>query len=132
MLMPRKPVLDERQTARQVAVDVRGLPVGDHRAQFLHVLVEEALLFRGQRRGRRVEEAAPVGTAREQFAVPPHGPRLDRLALGLRHRRHDLAEGAEYRIADQAATQRRDEQRQRDQRKQHGQDDLHPCWQDVR
>ena len=45
--MPRKPrsLMNCPDLRRQVAVDVRGLPVVEHRAQLFAVVVEERLLL---------------------------------------------------------------------------------------
>ncbi|MNC33506.1 hypothetical protein D3C75_818990 [compost metagenome] len=54
-------------------------------------------------RSRVGEQSAPVGAAAEQFAVPPYGASVDRLALGLRHRRQGALEPLEHRAGEYLA-----------------------------
>ena len=117
---------------RHVLVDVRGLPVGDHRAQLVDLAVEEALLLVGELRGGQRQELLPVGLAGEELAVPPDRPGLDRLALGLRHRRHHLAEAGEERVADERTAQARDEQGDPEEHRGRRQPEVEPRRQEPR
>ena len=100
-------ILDELpHVRRQVLVDVGRLPVAGHAAQCVDFMVEEALFFVGQCRPRRIEQPPPVRAAGEEFAVPPYRAGFERITLGLRHRRHQLAECRQHAIADQLAPQR--------------------------
>jgi hypothetical protein len=78
---------------RQVAVLVGDLPLVEHAAQGLDLVVDEALFLGRQLRLRHREQLVPVRVAGEQVAVPPHRAGLQRIALGLRHLRHDAAIG---------------------------------------
>ncbi len=95
-------------------------------------MVEKPLLFRGERRITRVEQPAPVRPAGEELAVPPHGAGFDRVALGLRHRRHQLAEGGEHRVAHELAPQRRHVARNREQHEDERQREREPAGNRVR
>ena len=107
-------VLDELpDLGRQVAQLMGDLPLVDHAAQLLHRAVEKRALFRTQRRPRHGQQLAPVRPAAEQIAVPPHGPCVQGLLLGLGHLREDALEPDQQRIADQHAAQLRDQQHAR-------------------
>ena len=117
---------------RQVAVDVGRLPVGHHRAELLDVVVEEPLLVGGKPGVGRFEQPSPVRPAGEELAVPPDGAGLDRLALGLRHRRHHLPEHREHRVAHELAPQRRHVARNRQHDEDEGQREGEPAGNRVR
>ena len=102
---------------RQVAALVRDLPVVEHRAQLLDRPVEKRLLRVGQPRQRQTEQIFPIRIAAEQLRFPPHGSGLERFAFGIGHRRHDIAQPAKQRGADQRAAQRRHHQRENDDEK---------------
>ncbi len=87
---------------RQVGATVGDVPVVDHAAEFFARAVDERLLV-GRQPGRlRRQELVPVGAAREQFAVPPHGAGFERLALRIRHRRQHAAVRLQERPGDEA------------------------------
>ena len=90
------------------------------------------LLFGAEPGLRCREQLVPVGAAGEQVAIPPHGARFDRFALGLRHRRQHPAERAEDAVADQSAPQRRQVERERQQDQARRQDEQRQRRQQVR
>jgi hypothetical protein len=107
-------VLDELPNlGRQIVQLVGDLPVVHHPAQLFDRAVEEGLLLGGQLGLGQGQQFAPIRTAAEQIAVPPHRAGVQRLLLGLRHLRQHLAEPAEQRIADERAPQRRHQQHAR-------------------
>jgi len=65
--------------------------------------VEEGLFFRRQRGLRILQQFCPVGIAGEQVRVPPDVAGLQRLALGIRHRRQYAARPGEDRLGDDVA-----------------------------
>jgi len=91
--------------AGQVVEFVRDLPVVDQAAGFLDLVVHERLLGCGQRRLRIGVQFPPVGLTAEQFAFPPDGAGFQRIALGIRHLRQDLAIRREQRTTDHGASQ---------------------------
>ena len=107
---------------RQIA-EVVGLPVGDHGAELLGLVVEEGLLLRRERGPRRGEQLLPARLAREEIAVPPHGAGVDGVGLGRGHRRHDLAERREQAIAQQRPADRRDAEHQGDAAREDSEND---------
>ena len=114
--MPRKPLslMNCHTWGGRVVQHVAGLPLVRHGAQLFGLDVEEGLLLRRELRLGQCEKLVPVRLAAEQVAFPPHGSRLQRLALGLRHRWQDAAERLQGRLADQRTAQRHDvEQRRR-------------------
>ena len=111
MIMPRKPLslMYCQACGGRSSELVRDLPVVDHRGR------APRSRCRGRPAPRRVsvgcgngEQLRPVRPAGEQVAVPPHGAGVDRVGLGVRHRRQDLAVDREHRVAEQAAPQRRE------------------------
>src|SRR5579863_3008641 len=99
-------LLDEIPSlARQVTPFPIDPPVVKHRAKFVDGAVEECLLFRRQRRGRLAEQFRPVGIAGEEVGIPPDVAGLERLALGIRHRRQDAARPGEDRLGDEIAAE---------------------------
>ena len=93
-------------------------PVADHGAEFFGGAVDERLLFLGQLRLGVGQQFVPVRAATEQLAVPPHGTGINRIALGLGHRRQHFLEPAEQRLGEVLAAQVRQQQR----RGHHGQE----------
>ena len=71
---------------RHVAAAMRDVEIVDHPAQLFAGAVEESLLFGRELRRLGAEQLRPVRLAGEELAVPPHGARLERLALGVGHR----------------------------------------------
>ena len=97
MIMPKKRfcLMKVPDLGRQVAQFPVDLPVVEHGAELLDRAVEEGLLLRRELRLRRRQKLRPVGLAGEQVGVPPHVARLQRLALGVGHRRQRLARPVE-------------------------------------
>ena len=85
---------------RQVAPFPVDCPVVEHGAEFIDRAVEKRLLFRRQRRGCVLEKFRPVRIASEQIGIPPDIAGLERLALGIRHRRQNAARPGEDRLGD--------------------------------
>ena len=106
---PEAFLLDEVEDfGRQVGAAVRDVPVVDHPAELFAGPVDERLFLRRERRRLGRQQLVPVGSAGEQLAVPPDGAGLERLALGVRHRRqHPLVE-LEEAVRDPVAAQRPD------------------------
>ena len=88
---------------RQIAPFPIDLPVVEHRAEFVDRAVEEGRFLCGQRRRRVGEQFRPVGIAGEQIGVPPDVAGLQRLALGVRHRRQHATRPGENRLGDEVA-----------------------------
>src|SRR3954451_14181556 len=88
---------------RQVAPFPIDLPVVEHRAELVDWAVEEGLFLAGQRRRRVGQKFRPVGIPGEKVGVPPDVTRLQRLALGIRHRRQRAAGKTEDRPRDEVA-----------------------------
>ena len=113
-------VLDELPNLRrQVGTLVGDVPVVQHRAQLLHLVIKKSLLFPAQSALRKSAQLVPVGMAAEQLAIPPHRAGIDRLLFGGGDVRQDFAEQFQYRAADDGAaqpgnTEEHDEQEQRD------------------
>ena len=100
-------VLDVFPGFRRHVLQLMGhLPVVDQCASRLDFVVHEELLFSRQLRHRVGEEFVPVRVTAKQLAVPPHGARLKRFALGLGHLRQDLFVGFKNGPTDQRPTQR--------------------------
>ena len=88
---------------RQVAPFPIDLPVVEHGAELVDRAVEEGLLFRRQGRRRIAEQLRPVRIAGEEIGVPPDIAGLQRLALGVRHRRQHAVRPGEDRLGDDIA-----------------------------
>ncbi len=99
-------VLDELpHFGRQVLAGMGDVPVVQHRAQLLDLVVEEGLFLVAQPGLGQGQQFLPVRVAAEQFAVPAHGTGIERFLLGLRDLRQYLAEYLEDEAADQQAAQ---------------------------
>ncbi len=97
------PLLQEvPDLGRQVGATVGDVPVVDHAAEVFARAVDERLLVCRQPGRLRRQELVPVGAAREQFAVPPHGAGFERFALRVRHRRQHAAVRLQERPRDEA------------------------------
>lgn len=103
------------------------VPVADHGAEFFGRAVDEGLLFFGELRLGVVEQFLPVRAAAEQFAIPPHGARLDGLALGVGHRRQDFLEPGEQRTAEHAPAQVRQGEGKRHRQPEQPEDQQQPA-----
>ena len=86
----------------QVGATVGDVPVVDHAAEFFARAVDEGLLVGREPGCLRRQQLVPVGAAREQLAVPPHGAGFERLAFGVRHRRQQPAVRPQERSRDEA------------------------------
>ena len=81
-------VLDELpHLRRQVLIHMGGVPVVAHCAHLLDLVVEKRNLGRRQARLRVSVQHIPVRLAGKQLTLPPHRAGVNRLLLGLRHRR---------------------------------------------
>ena len=108
-------VLDELpHLRRQIIAHVRNVPVVEHAAQLIARPVEERLFFGTEPCLRYGLQFLPAWRAIEQLRLPPHRAGFQRLALGIRHGRHDALEQREYRARQQPAAQRRNIQQQRE------------------
>ncbi len=90
---------------RQVAPFPIDLPVVEHGAEFVDRAMEEGFFFRRQRRRRVAKQFRPVGIAGEEVGVPPDVAGLQRLALGVGHRRQHAAGPGEDRLGDEIAAE---------------------------
>ncbi len=88
---------------RQVPPFPVDLPVVEHDAELVDRAVEERLLFRRQGRRGIGQQFRPVRIAGEEIGVPPDVAGLQRLALGVRHRRQYRARPGEDRLGDEIA-----------------------------
>ncbi len=102
----KAPRLDEGpHLGGQVRAAVRNVPVIQHGAQFLAGPVEKGLFLRGEHRHLGGHEFLPVGTAGKQLSVPPHRPRVQRLALRRGHGRQQSSVTAQERTRHGAQPQ---------------------------
>ena len=102
-------VLDEPPDLGGQVVQLLGdPPVVQHGAELLDRPIQKGLFLGGQGRNRGRQQPRPVGAAAEQLGVPPHRARLDRFALGLRHRGHRVSERAQDGRADQPPSKTED------------------------
>src|SRR5262249_14753452 len=90
---------------RQVMQLPSDAPIVEHAAELFDGAVEEGLLFGGKLRRREREKLGPIGIATEEFGVPPHVARLDRLALGGGEVREHALRQAENRLRDKVAAE---------------------------
>ncbi|MPM70591.1 hypothetical protein SDC9_117546 [bioreactor metagenome] len=101
------------------------LPVIDQTAGFLALVIEEGLLGRRQLGHRVGVQLLPVGLAAEQLAFPPDRAGFQRIALGIRHLRQDLAIRGENGAGYQRAANRTDGNDQYDRSQQSRQNHQH-------
>ncbi len=80
-------------------------PVADHRAEFFGRPVDKGLFLFGQLDFRVGQQLVPVRATAEQLAIPPDRAGIDRITLGLRHRRQDFLKPAEHRRSEVLAAQ---------------------------
>ena len=90
---------------RQIAPFPVDLPVVEHRAELIDRTMEESLLLRRQRGRRLLQQLRPVRIAGEEIGIPPDITRLERLALGVGHRRQNPACPGEDRLGDKIAAE---------------------------
>ncbi len=101
-------------------------PIADHCTEFFGGAIDECLLFFGQLRLGVGQQLVPVGAATEQFAVPPHGAGIDRVALGFGHRRQHFLKPAEQRLGEVLPAQVRQQQGQGNDGDHHPEDQQQP------
>src|ERR1700729_4345726 len=90
---------------RQVAPFPVDLPVVEHRAEFVDRTVEKGLLLRRQHGRRLLEQLRPLRIAGKKIGIPPDVAGLQRLALGVGHRRQDATCPGEDRLGDEIAAE---------------------------
>lgn len=99
-------VLDEvPDVRRQVAPFPKNLPLVEHGAELVDGAIKEGLLLVGQPRLRHLQQLRPVRVAGEEIGVPPDVAGLQRLTLGIGHRRQHAAGPGEDRLCQGVAAE---------------------------
>jgi len=93
------------EVVRKIAPFPKDLPLVEHGAELVDGPVEEGPLLLGQFGWRNFQQLRPIGIAGEEIGVPPDVARLERLALGVGHRRQHAARPGEDRLRDVVAAE---------------------------